>query len=76
MNKKPQLCTGELEGAKISHVACGSSHSIAWCGNSQVTVPYVPVPLSTIKDPLGSSFMKVRYLYIYVRIKNIFKFSS
>ncbi|EDV24531.1 uncharacterized protein TRIADDRAFT_56425 [Trichoplax adhaerens] len=58
VNKRPQICLGELDGVKISHIACGSSHSIAWCGNLQLTVSYVPVPMLSVKDPLGSSFMK------------------
>ncbi|RWS12697.1 E3 ubiquitin-protein ligase HERC2-like protein [Dinothrombium tinctorium] len=62
-NRRPTLVQG-LEG--ITHVACGSSHSIAWTGgiarfggnrNFNVTREAVLFPLP--KDPLGSQAFKI-----------------
>ena len=57
VNRKPALVQG-LEGYKISKVACGSSHSIAWC-TTDTTAPtaHEPVLFSTARDPLGSSLI-------------------
>jgi len=57
VNRKPALVQG-LDGYKISRVACGSSHSIAWC--TPDTVPMVvhePVLFFATKDPLGAGHM-------------------
>ncbi|GAB6021505.1 E3 ubiquitin-protein ligase herc2 [Chamberlinius hualienensis] len=55
VNRKPMLVHG-LEGVKITRVACGSSHSIAW---NTTEVPYIttvePVLFTTVKDPLGAA---------------------
>ncbi|XP_023218340.1 E3 ubiquitin-protein ligase HERC2-like isoform X1 [Centruroides sculpturatus] len=55
VNCKPALVHG-LEGIKITHVACGSSHSIAWT-SAEVVLPRVPeaVHFNIPKDPLGAS---------------------
>ena len=57
VNRKPALVQG-LDGYKISRVACGSSHSIAWCTtDSAPTVVHEPVLFSATKDPLGAAHM-------------------
>ncbi|XP_022244118.1 E3 ubiquitin-protein ligase HERC2-like isoform X2 [Limulus polyphemus] len=58
VNRKPALVHG-LEGIKVSRVACGSSHSIAWT-TSEVHVARVhePVLFPVAKDALGSSCLK------------------
>ena len=57
VNRKPALVQG-LDGYKISKVACGSSHSIAWCTTDTVpTVVHEPVLFFTTKDPLGAGQM-------------------
>ena len=57
VNRKPALVQG-LEGYKISKVACGSSHSVAWCTTDTVpTVVHEPVLFSNTKDPLGAGHM-------------------
>ncbi|XP_070553640.1 E3 ubiquitin-protein ligase HERC2-like isoform X2 [Ptychodera flava] len=55
VNKKPALVHG-LEGVKITKVACGSSHSIAW-STTDTSVPSIhePVLFTTPRDPLGAS---------------------
>ncbi|KAK2709534.1 hypothetical protein QYM36_013262, partial [Artemia franciscana] len=55
VNKKPSPVLG-LDGAHVSKVACGSSHSIAWtCKESGLISPLEPIPFSVSKDPLGAS---------------------
>lgn len=54
VNRKPTLVQG-LEGVRITKVACGSSHSVAWTGTENSTsrtneAVLFPVP----KDPLGT----------------------
>jgi len=57
VNRKPALVQG-LDGYKISKVACGSSHSIAWCTmDTAPTVVHEPVLFFTTKDPLGAAQM-------------------
>jgi len=57
VNRKPALVQG-LDGYKISRVACGSSHSIAWCTTDTApTVVHEPVLFSATKDPLGAGHM-------------------
>ncbi|XP_052796353.1 E3 ubiquitin-protein ligase HERC2-like isoform X2 [Mya arenaria] len=55
VNRKPALGHG-LEGYKITKVACGSSHSIAWA-TTDLTMPtsHEPVLFSTSRDPLGAT---------------------
>ncbi|XP_077868707.1 E3 ubiquitin-protein ligase HERC2-like [Saccoglossus kowalevskii] len=55
VNKKPALVHG-LEGVKITKVACGSSHSIAW-STTDTSLPSVhePVLFTTPRDSLGAS---------------------
>ncbi len=56
MNKKPCAVIG-LDSVFVNRVACGSSHSVAWC-LPQSTVEEdkkEPVPFSSTKDPLGSN---------------------
>ena len=54
-NRCPTLVQG-LDGVKITHVACGSSHSVAWTAPEQPSIaPPEPVPFPTAKDPLGAS---------------------
>lgn len=71
VNRKPTLVQG-LEGQKITRVACGSSHSVAWT-TVDVTTPSVhePVLFQTARDSLGASYLgnssfpcvKLRSLY-------------
>ena len=57
VNRKPALVAG-LEDYKITRVACGSSHSIAWCKmDSTAPKSHEPVPFSAARDPLGSSVL-------------------
>ncbi|XP_061183765.1 E3 ubiquitin-protein ligase HERC2-like isoform X1 [Saccostrea echinata] len=58
VNRKPALVV--LEGYKISKVACGSSHSIAWA-TTDMSVPttHEPVLFSTSRDPLGATLLGV-----------------
>ncbi|XP_048453850.1 E3 ubiquitin-protein ligase HERC2 [Rhincodon typus] len=60
VNRKPTLVQG-LEGQKITRVACGSSHSIAWT-TVDVAMPSVhePVLFQTARDPLGASYLGVQ----------------
>ncbi|KAG9492304.1 hypothetical protein GDO78_000687 [Eleutherodactylus coqui] len=57
VNRKPTLVHG-LEGQKITRVACGSSHSVAWT-TVDVATPSVhePVLFQTARDPLGASYL-------------------
>lgn len=57
VNRKPTLVQG-LEGHKITRVACGSSHSVAWT-TVDVTIPSVhePVLFQTARDSLGASYL-------------------
>ncbi|XP_061894415.1 E3 ubiquitin-protein ligase HERC2-like [Entelurus aequoreus] len=59
VNRKPMLVQG-LEGQKITRVACGSSHSVAWT-TVDVTTPSVhePVLFQTARDSLGASYLGV-----------------
>ncbi|KAM9264683.1 E3 ubiquitin-protein ligase HERC2 isoform 3-T3 [Cariama cristata] len=59
VNRKPTLVQG-LEGQKITRVACGSSHSVAWT-TVDVATPSVhePVLFQTARDPLGASYLGV-----------------
>lgn len=64
VNRKPALVHG-LEGYKISKVACGSSHSVAWCTMDTTTpTTHEPVLFSTARDPLGAFLIRT-YIYIY-----------
>lgn len=47
-----------LEGQKVTRVACGSSHSVAWT-TVDVATPSVhePVLFQTARDPLGASYL-------------------
>ncbi|XP_065932277.1 E3 ubiquitin-protein ligase HERC2 isoform X4 [Magallana gigas] len=58
VNRKPALVV--LEGYKISKVACGSSHSIAWA-TTDMSVPttHEPVLFSTSRDALGATLLGV-----------------
>lgn len=62
VNRKPTLVQG-LEGQKITRVACGSSHSVAWT-TVDVTTPSVhePVLFQTARDSLGASYLG-QYLF-------------
>lgn len=55
VNKRPQLVSG-FEDHKITRVACGSSHSIAWA-ESDLPRPTIhePVMFPVARDPLGAS---------------------
>ncbi|MEE6507644.1 hypothetical protein FKM82_027611 [Ascaphus truei] len=59
VNRKPTAVHG-LEGQKITRVACGSSHSVAWT-TVDVATPSVhePVLFQTARDPLGASYLGV-----------------
>ncbi|XP_060607151.1 E3 ubiquitin-protein ligase HERC2-like isoform X1 [Ruditapes philippinarum] len=55
VNRKPALVHG-LEGYKITKVACGSSHSVAWATTDLSTpMTHEPVLFSTSRDPLGAT---------------------
>ena len=55
VNRRPTLVHG-FEGVKITRIACGSSHSVAWTAPEPPTcAPPEPVPFPTTKDPLGST---------------------
>ncbi|XP_054929802.1 E3 ubiquitin-protein ligase HERC2 isoform X6 [Dermacentor andersoni] len=55
VNRKPALVHG-LDGIKVTRVACGSSHSVAWMtSESARTNGHNPVLFAVAKDPLGSS---------------------
>ena len=57
VNRKPALVQG-LDSYKITRVACGSSHSIAWCTTDMSTpTTHEPVLFSTARDPLGASLI-------------------
>ncbi len=57
VNRKPALVHG-LEGARISKVACGSSHSVAWTApDAPLVNRHEPVLFAATKDPLGASFV-------------------
>uniref|UniRef100_A0A1A8PRE6 E3 ubiquitin-protein ligase HERC2 n=3 Tax=Nothobranchius rachovii TaxID=451742 RepID=A0A1A8PRE6_9TELE len=60
VNRKPTLVQG-IEGQKITRVACGSSHSVAWT-TVDVTTPSVhePVLFQTARDSLGASYLGVQ----------------
>jgi E3 ubiquitin-protein ligase HERC2 len=72
VNRKPALVV--LEGYKISKVACGSSHSIAWA-TTDMSVPttHEPVLFSTSRDALGATLLGkiTRHLDQRVRMKVI-----
>ena len=55
VNRRPQMVLG-LEEFKITRVACGSSHSIAWA-ESDFPPPttHEPVMFPASRDPLGAS---------------------
>ncbi|XP_059157195.1 E3 ubiquitin-protein ligase HERC2-like isoform X2 [Physella acuta] len=57
VNRKAALVLG-TEGYKITRVACGSSHSVAWAvtGYSMPT-SHEPVLFSASKDPLGATVL-------------------
>ena len=68
VNRKPALVQG-LDGYKITKVACGSSHSIAWCTmDTAPNIVHEPVLFFTTKDPLGAGHMgrllRISYLSI------------
>lgn len=65
VNRKPALVQG-LEGYKISKVACGSSHSIAWCTTDMSTpTTHDPVLFSTSRDPLGAGLIGISIIHNY-----------
>ncbi|CAH1776574.1 unnamed protein product, partial [Owenia fusiformis] len=57
VNRKPALVQN-LEGYKITRVACGSSHSVCW-STTNLSSPksHEPVLFSTSRDPLGGSIL-------------------
>ncbi|XP_064637694.1 E3 ubiquitin-protein ligase HERC2-like isoform X2 [Lineus longissimus] len=59
VNRKPAL-VHNLEGYKITKVACGSSHSICWATTDLSTpATHEPVLFSTLRDPLGSTLLGI-----------------
>ena len=57
VNRKPALVQG-LESSKVCKVACGSSHSIAWCTmDTAAPATHEPVLFATARDPLGSTMI-------------------
>lgn len=56
-NRKPQIVS-TLKGKNIAKIACGSSHSIAFCQGIPVTsINFSPVSFTNSNDPLGSSLL-------------------
>ena len=56
-NLTPAKVSG-LDGHKITRVACGSSHSIAWAElNVAPQILFDPVEVVGTKDPLGSAYV-------------------
>lgn len=57
MNFKSAKVLG-LDGYKVTRVACGSSHSIAWAElNVAPQILFDPVELKCAKDPLGTGYV-------------------
>ncbi|XP_012936715.1 E3 ubiquitin-protein ligase HERC2 [Aplysia californica] len=57
VNRKSAMVLG-TEGYKITRVACGSSHSVAWATTGySIPTSHEPVLFSTSKDPLGATFL-------------------
>ena len=57
VNRKPALVHG-IEGARISRVACGSSHSVAWTTfDAPSSNCHEPVLFAASKDSLGAGFV-------------------
>ncbi|XP_077559435.1 E3 ubiquitin-protein ligase HERC2 isoform X3 [Haemaphysalis longicornis] len=55
VNRKPALVHG-LDGIKVTRVACGSSHSVAWMTSESTRASgHNPVLFVVAKDPLGAS---------------------
>ncbi|XP_077975128.1 E3 ubiquitin-protein ligase HERC2-like isoform X2 [Styela clava] len=56
VNRKPALVEG-LTGIKISNVACGSSHSVAWSvADENHSGLFEPIRFPVMKDCLGESY--------------------
>lgn len=57
VNRKPASVQG-FGDAQVNRVACGSSHSVAWCATDQ-KARFVadPVLFNQSKDPLGTHIM-------------------
>lgn len=57
VNRKPAPVQGFGE-VQVNRVACGSSHSVAWCAcDRKARFVADPVLFSQAKDPLGSHIM-------------------
>lgn len=57
VNRRPILVVG-LEGHRVSRVACGSSHSVAWSKSDFPPLSsHEPVVFPVSRDPLGSSYL-------------------
>lgn len=55
VNRRPQMVLG-LEEFKITRVACGSSHSMAWAESDfPAPITHEPVMFPASRDPLGAS---------------------
>ena len=55
VNHKPALVHG-LDGIRITRVACGSSHSVAWSTTNMATpATHEPVLFSVSRDQLGAN---------------------
>lgn len=67
VNRKPAQVQG-LDGFKITRVACGSSHSVAWTTTDVCTpTTHEPVLFSSSRDPLGA-FLIGQYHFRGARI--------
>ena len=54
VNRKPTL-VHDLEGVRVSRVACGSSHSVAWTtAEPSAPAKHEPVLFPSGRDPLGA----------------------
>ena len=74
VNRRPTLVHG-LEGVKVTRIACGSSHSVAWTAPEPPScAPPEPVPFPTAKDPLGSTAAGIISERIFYRFQRFFFF--
>lgn len=68
VNQRPTPVHG-LDGVKVTRVACGSSHSLAWTApEPPSSAPPEPVPFPTAKDPLGAAAAGPPRLSLHPRV--------
>ena len=77
VNRKPALVQG-LDGYSMRRVACGSSHSVAWCTTADTAAAgggggigglnatrHEPVLFSAVRDPLGAAAMAGVWKFVH-----------